>query len=300
MQFSIWRVKTVRLQLNRVFKIQKIASWVALFLTTCLIAIACTQSPNPTDSSTSSTVPSEITVASEDDYPPFDFSENGQHIGYNQDLLNYIAKEKSLTIKQEVLPFQGILAGVASDKYMITNAAVGITAKRGEAVDFTMPITESTHYILKRKGDTAINGLKDLANKTIAVQQGGISAAVLEKSVEPELKALGAKVGGVKEYGAFAEAYQDLLNKRVDAVINNIVALKRLVAEKPDLYEIGEQVGPKIYAAWAVKKGNQQILDLFNEGLKAAKESGEMAKLQEKWLKVVFEDMPDSAPTPSV
>jgi len=78
---------------------------------------------------------SEITVATEDDYPPFDFLENGRHVGYNQALLDLIAKEKSLKIKQEILPFQGILAGIASNKYTASNSAIGITAKRAEVVD---------------------------------------------------------------------------------------------------------------------------------------------------------------------
>lgn len=241
-----------------------------------------------------------MTVASEDDYPPFDFLENGQHVGYNQDLLNYIVKQKSLKIKQEILPFQGILPGIAANRYTATNAAVGLTTERAKAIDFTMPVTELTHYILTRKSDTAVKSLPDLAGKAIAVQQGGISAAVLEKIVEPELKKSGAKVGNAREYGAFAEAYQDLQNRRVDAVINNIVALKRLVNEKPELYEIQTQVGPKIYAAWAVKKGNKEVLDVLNDGLAQAKNSGEMKKLQEKWLKISFTDMPNTAPTPPI
>jgi polar amino acid transport system substrate-binding protein len=279
---------------------KKLFSWVALLLTTCSIAIACSQSPNATNTTSTSSQATEIVIASEDDYPPFDFLENGKHVGYNQDLLDYIIKEKSLKIKQEILPFQGILPGIASNKYMATNAAVGITAERANAVDFTMPVTESTHYILTRKGDTTVKSLKNLADKTVAVQQGGVSAAVLEKSVEPQLKKLGAKIGTVKEYGAFAEAYQDLTNKRIDAVINNLVALKRLVNEKPNLYEIKEQVGPKIYASWAVKKGNKELLNLLNDGLAKAKASGEMKKLQEKWLQVSFDDMPNIAPTPAI
>ena len=64
-------------------------------------------------------------------------------------------------------------------------------------------------------------------------------------------------------------------------------------SEKPDLYEIGGQVGPKVYASWAVKKGNKAMLDALNDGLAKVKASGEMNALQEKWLKVTF-DLPDT------
>lgn len=283
-----------------VFQRRGVLSWVSLVLVTCLVVVSCSKAPEvstPSASPSGAAMSAEITVATEDDYPPFDFLDNGQHVGYNQSLLDLVAKTKSLKVKQEILPFQGILAGIASNKYTASNSAIGITAKRAEVVDFTMPITELTNFFLIRKGETSIKGVKDFAGKTIAVQQGGITAAVLASHVKPELEKMGLKVGNVKEYGAFAEAYQDLLNKRVDIVFNNIVALKRLVGEKPNLYEIGGQVGPKVYASWAVKKGNKAMLDTLNDGLAKAKASGEMKALQEKWLKVAF-DLPDTPTIP--
>lgn len=276
---------------------RKFLAWIGLLIATCLMVVACSKS-SPVASSSANSASNEIIVASEDDYPPFDFLENGQHVGYNQDLLAFVSKAKSLKIKQEVLPFQGILAGIASDKYTASNASVGITKKRADVVDFTMPTTELTSFFLTRKGDNTAKELKDFSGKTIAVQQGGITAAVYENYAKPELAKLGVKVAGIKEYGAFTEAYQDLLNQRVDIVINNIVALKRLVNEKPDLYQIGTQIGPKVYAAWAVKKGNQAMLDVLNDGLAKAKASGTMKQLQEKWLKVSFSDLPDKAEIP--
>lgn len=283
------------------FQHREFLSWVSLVLVTCLVVVSCSKAPevssSPSASPSGAAMSSEITVATEDDYPPFDFLDNGQHVGYNQSLLDLVAKTKSLKVKQEILPFQGILAGIASNKYTASNSAIGITAKRAEVVDFTMPITELTNFFLTRKGDTSVKGIKDFAGKTIAVQQGGITASVLATYVKPELEKMGLKVGNVKEYGAFAEAYQDLLNKRVDVVFNNIVALKRLVGEKPDLYEIGGQVGPKVYASWAVKKGDQAMLAILNDGLAKAKASGEMKALQEKWLKVAF-DLPDTPTVP--
>jgi len=207
--------------------------------------------------------------------------------------LELVAQAQSFTISQEVLPWQGILAGIASGKYAATNASVGITEERSQAVDFTMPTTKLTNFWLQRKDDKAIKSIQDFAGKTVGVQQGGISAATFESSVKPELEKAGKKVSNVKQYGAFPEAYQDLLNKRIDVVINNIVALKRLVSEKPDLFEIGGQVGPETYASWAVKDGNKQVLDCLNAGLTKVKASGEMKKLQEKLLKISFDDLPD-------
>ena len=286
---------------NKSRKLRRAVGLAILLFSTCFIAISCGKAPDSASTASTGGGSSvhEVIVATEDDYPPFDFLQDGKHVGYNQALLEFVAKTKSLNIKQDIVPFQAILAGIASGKYQATNSAVGMNKQRAEAVDFTMPTTELTNFILTRKDDTSVKSVDDLASKTIAVQQGGITAAVLENSVKPQLAKAGKQVGKVKQYDAFAEAYQDLLNQRVDVVFNNLIALKRLVNEKPNLYKIGEQVGPKIYAGWAVKKGNKEMLALLNEGLAKAKASGEMKQLQEKWLKVSFSNLPNQPVIPN-
>ncbi|MBE9178948.1 transporter substrate-binding domain-containing protein [Oculatella sp. LEGE 06141] len=270
--------------LNRVIRL------LILMVLTCSVAIACSSN---TGSTGAGDLPSEITVATEDDYPPFDFQQEGKHVGYNQDLLELLTRDAPFQVKQEVLPWQGILAGVASGKYDATSASVTILEERASAVDFTMPTTELTNFFLKRKGDSAINTVQDFANKNIAVQQGGATAQLLEDVVKPELEKSGATLGNVAEYGSFADAYTDLTNKRVDIVINNIVALSQVVQAKPDLYELGEQVGPTLYAALGVNKNNKPLLDFFNTQLAKYKASGEIQALQSKWLNVSFDNLPD-------
>ena len=61
-----------------------------------------------------------------------------------------------------------------------------------------------------------IKSLKDLSGKTLGVQQGGASFQVLPE-LEAELKKTGSKLGNIVQYGAFSEAYQDLVNRRLDA-----------------------------------------------------------------------------------
>jgi polar amino acid transport system substrate-binding protein len=201
-------------------------------------------------------------------------------------------------IKQEVLPWQEILPGLSSGKYDLINAAFKITKKRAKAVSFTMPTTELTHYYLKRKGDNSVNGIQDIKGKAVAAQEGRVSLAVVREELKPELKKNGKQVGNVKTYGAFTEAYQDLKNERVDVVINNIVALTQVVKKYPELYEIGKQIGPKSYAAWAVRKGDKQMLDFLNEFLSGLRASGKIQKIQEEWLGIYFDNFPDQPVLP--
>jgi polar amino acid transport system substrate-binding protein len=231
-------------------------------------------------------------VATEDDYPPFEAVVNGKPVGYDHSLLAMLRQQAGFEVRQEILPWQGILPGVASGKYDAAVTAAVITDERAKSLDFTMPISESTMAYVKRTGDDRIKSIKDLSGMTLGVQQGGASFQVLP-DLEAELKKTGGKLGSIVQYGNFSEAYQDLLNRRLDAVIHNIVSLSTLTAEKPKQFELGQRVGEKSYAAWAVQKGNPSVLAFLNAFLAQEKSNGTFKKLQAEHLKITFDDLPD-------
>jgi polar amino acid transport system substrate-binding protein len=233
-----------------------------------------------------------MVVATEDDYPPFEAVVNGKPYGYDHALLALLKKQAAFDIRQEILPWQGILPGVASGKYDAAVTAAVITDERAKSLDFSMPIAESTMAYVKRTGDDRIKSIKDLSGMTLGVQQGGASYQALP-ALEATLKKTGGQLGQVVQYGNFSEAYQDLINKRLDAVINNIVSLSTLTAEKPQQFTLGERVGDKSYAAWAVQKGNSSLLQFLNAFLTNERADGDFKKLQAEYLKITFDDLPN-------
>ena len=232
-------------------------------------------------------------VATEDDYKPFEFMENGKPVGFDNELLTEFRKFVPFEIRQEVIPWTGLLAGVSSGKYDVAVTSAMITKERVKSLDFSMPIADSTHYYVKRKGNTSIKGIADLSGKKVGVQSG---SAQLEKL--PELEAMlaptGGKLGQVVQYTSYPEAYQDLALGRLDFVINTIINLRSLVADKPEVFEIGQAVSGRTVPAWAVAKGNTQLLALIDDFLKEQKKNGHLGALQQKWLGQSFPDLPDS------
>lgn len=232
-----------------------------------------------------------LKVATEDDYPPFEFLVNGKPTGFDHELLARFRQVVPFQIQQEIIAWQGLLPGVGEGKYDVALTAVGVTDDRAKFLDFTMPIAESTIAYLKRKDDSSIDGIRSLSGKVLGVQQGGVSQAAIP-DLEAELKKQGGTLGTVKKYRGFAEAYQDLINKKLDAVLHNIVSLSVLVSEKPAIFELGERVSRKSYAAWAVKKGDRELLALLNQFLQQQRDQGEMRKLQQDWFKMTFDNLP--------
>jgi polar amino acid transport system substrate-binding protein len=232
-------------------------------------------------------------VATEDDYKPFEFMEDGKPVGFDNELLAEFRKVVPFEIRQEVIPWTGLLAGVSTGKYDVAVTAAMITKERVKSLDFSMPIADSTHYYAKRKDDDSIKEIKDLSGKTVGVQAG---SAQLEKLPELEamLTASGGTLGEVVQYTSYPEAYQDLALGRVDFVVNTIINLRSLAADKPDVFEVGQAVSGRTVPAWAVAKGNTELLALINSFLADQRKNGNMGMLQEKWLGQAFPDLPET------
>jgi polar amino acid transport system substrate-binding protein len=231
-----------------------------------------------------------LIVATEDDFRPFEFVKDGKPTGFDNELIEDLRKYAPFPIKQEILPWTGILAGVSTGKYDVAITAVIMTKERKQSLDFTSPIADATHYYVKRKDDKSISSIKDLNGKTVGVQAG---SALLGRL--PELGAMlektGGKLGKIVEYTSYPEAYQDLALGRVDYVVNTIINLQTLVAEKP-IFEIGQAVSGPSFPAWAVAKDNKELLAFLNEFIAKEKASGRFAELQKKWFGEAFPNLP--------
>lgn len=238
-----------------------------------------------------------LVVVTEDDFKPFEFIQDGKPAGFDNEMIEALRKYAPFEIRQEIVPWTGLLAGVATGKYDIAITAALITKERTQSLDFASPIADATHYYVKRKSDASIKSVKDLSGKRIGVQGGSAMLARL-----PELAAMLAKTGGtlgkITEYTSYPEAYQDLALGRTDVVINTVINLKSLAAEKPAIFELGQAVSGKSYPGWAVKKGNTELLKFINEFIAKQKANGTMPALQKKWFGEAF-DLPASF-TPEV
>jgi polar amino acid transport system substrate-binding protein len=234
-----------------------------------------------------------MVVATEDDFRPFEFVQDGKPAGFDNELLALLRKATPIEIRQEIIPWTGLLAGVSTGKYDVAVTAALITKERSLSLDFTMPIADATHYYVKRKSDDSIKEIKDLNGKILGIQAG---SGLLQRL--PELEAMLAKTGGkiakVVEYTSYPEAYQDLALGRTDFVINTVINLQTLVNEKPDVFALGQAVSGPSYPAWAVKKGNAELLAMLNDFLAEKRKDGTFAVLQKKWFGKTFDDLPTS------
>ncbi len=235
-----------------------------------------------------------LKVATEDNYSPFNFIAQGKATGINKDLLDELRAYSEFEVKQDILPWTGLLASVSAGQYDLALTGAIVTDARLKAFDFTPPIASAQHYFVARAKDDSTNTIGDLDGKTVGLQAG---SALLERL--PELKDMlesqGKDLGKVVEYQSYPEAYADLANGRVDYVINSVVSVNEVVKAKSKVFKKGEAVSGPGFVSWPVPKDNPELLAYLTEFFSHLKETGRLAELQEKWFGESFEDLPTEA-----
>jgi polar amino acid transport system substrate-binding protein len=242
----------------------------------------------------------EFTVATEARFPPFEFVENGQIVGYSQDIMDLIMPElPGVTLTRLDLPWQGILPGLAAGRFDYVVTSVTATKDRYDNYHLSVPIADATMAVLKRKGDESIGKPEDIAGKVVGSQAGSAQLKATE-SLAAELETAGTPVGDIRTYVDFNEAYADLGAGRLQAVVNSLPNLLEAARQRPDMFEVVTPTfGPKAYFTWAGRKDEESAsLNAFmDEQLRKLNESGRLAELQEKWFGQKM-DLPTELPVP--
>ncbi|MCK2043228.1 transporter substrate-binding domain-containing protein [Chromohalobacter sp. TMW 2.2308] len=231
-------------------------------------------------------------VATEDNYAPFNFIEGGDAKGFNADVLEELRDYADFEIRQEILPWTGLLAAVSNDQYDMALTGASVSDERLRVFNYTPPYASAQHFAIKRADDDSISDVDDLSDKTVGVQAGSVLLSRLPE-LETMLEDDGGELGEVVQYESYPEAFADLANGRLDYVIDSAVPVNTLVASKPDVFAKGPAVSGAGYVSWPVPKDSPELLEYMTGFLEHLKENGRLAELQEKWFGESFPNLPE-------
>ncbi|MFM6324225.1 MAG: ABC transporter permease subunit [Microcystis panniformis] len=222
----------------------------------------------------SQTPPNPFRVATEATFPPFEFQQGGQLTGFDIDLMRAIGKEADLNIDFRNLPFDGIIPALQARTVEAAISGMTITAERAQAISFSRPYFRAGLAIAVREDNKTIRNFEDLKGKRIAVQIGTTGA--LEATKIP-----GAVVS---QFDSAALALQELINGRVEAVVNDkpvtLYAIKE--AGLRGVKVVGELLTEEFYGIALPK--NSPYLQLINDALGRVIESGQYDVIFQQWF----------------
>ncbi|MFB9134439.1 ABC transporter substrate-binding protein [Vibrio olivae] len=215
-------------------------------------------------------------------YPPFSWTEaDGSLKGFDVDMANALCEQMEVTCKIVPQDWDGIIPSLLARKYDAIIAAMSITEERKKKVDFTNKYALIPNKFIAKKG--AGLDFNNLDGVKIGVQRATTHDKYLTDNY-------GDKVDIVR-YGSFDDAYLDLANGRIEAVLGDASALEEGVLNK-DGGKDYEFVGPSLTdPKWfgdgfgiAVRKQDKDLTAKLNDAIAALRQNGEYQKIQAKYF----------------
>ena len=206
-------------------------------------------------------------VGSDIPWKPFEMiTADGEFFGFDLDLMRAIAITAGFEIEIRNVAFDAIIEEVRTGRVHIGASGFTITAEREETIDFSDPYFLSNQAVVIRK-DSGLNIVTALAG------QGANKAVGAQNSTtglwwgEDNLSAFGVTINGYETYPA---AVLDLVNGRIDAVIQDEPASKASIAAYPDLLTVAGVINTYEYFGFLVADGDPDGLLLrITRGLHA-------------------------------
>ncbi len=218
-----------------------------------------------------------VVFATDATWPPMEFvNVDKEVVGYAIDFMTAAAKEAGFTPVFKNTAWDGIFAGLASNRYDAIVSSVTVTEDRKKAMDFTEPYFSVRQALIVNKKSDA-KSLTDLKGKKVGAQIGttGYFAIKAVEGVE------------AKSYDEIGLAMEDLNVGRIVAVVcDDPVAANYALTRYKDTLKIAAvmDAGEVENYGVATKKGNKEIIDLINKGIKAVKAKGIDLELKKKWI----------------
>lgn len=215
-----------------------------------------------------------LRIAMSGAYPPFNFvNEQNEVVGFDPAIGTEIARRMGLEVEIVTTQWDGIMAGLLSNRYDAIVGSMSITPEREEVVDFVGPYYTTRRAIFTKAG-SEITSVSQLEDATIGVTLG--------ETHEQWAREQGYSL---RTYRGLPELMLELDNGRVDAIVNDRIPVLIAINEGDyDFVELPDLETPTVGAGIAIRKGNPDLFAAMQEALDAMQADGTYLEIAEQWV----------------
>ncbi|AQA02806.1 ABC transporter substrate-binding protein [Mycobacterium sp. MS1601] len=217
-----------------------------------------------------------LRVGTEGTYSPFSYHDpaTGELTGYDVDVARAVGETLGVPVEFVETPWDSIFAALEANRFDVVANEVTINPERQAKYDLSTPYSIGEGVIVTRADDDSITSLDDLAGKITAQSITSNWAQVARDS--------GATVEGVE---GFAQAITLLNQGRVDATVNDSIAVYAYLAETGDTsVKIAAETGERSEQGFAARKDSGFLSEL-NRALEELRANGKLSEISQKYLK---------------
>lgn len=242
-----------------------------------LILAACGSDTNA-ESDGSNTEKKKLKIATEANYAPFVYLDQGKITGFDVDFMNAVAAEAGYEIELVNVGWDPLFVEVKEKLSDLGICAITINDEREQTYDFSVPYYLSTNEILVPEGSD-IKSAADLKGKVIAVLGGTTGQEAVEGI-------LGKNHKDIKKFDNNNLAILEMLSGGADAVVADNAVVEEYAKNNPDkkLLVIKDDEGfEKEFYGLMFPKGSE-LKTNFDVAVTEVLENGTYAKIYEEWF----------------
>ena len=243
-----------------------------------LILAACGSNGTSAEADGASNEKKKLKIATEANYAPFVFLDQGKMTGFDVDFMNAVASEANYEIELVNVGWDPLFVEVKDKLSDLGICAITINDEREQTYDFSVPYYLSTNEILVPKGSD-IKSAADLKGKVVAVLGGTTGQEAVEGI-------LGKNHKDIKKFDNNNLAILEMLNGGADAVVADNAVVQEYAKNNPDknLIVIKDEEGfEKEFYGLMFPKGSDLKAD-FDVAVTEVLENGTYAKIYEEWF----------------
>ncbi len=209
------------------------------------------------------------------DFKPFGFvNESGKVVGFDIDLLKYIAKDLGVKVKFQQVTSKTRIPLVSGGQIDIAAASMTHKVQRDDTIDFTISYFFDGQSILTKSNSKATS-VKDFSGKKVGAIQGATSGANFKKAVPR------AKIVKFQEY---PQAIMALKRGKIDAITTDLVWCSTQAADsKGKLKVVGKTISFEPYGM-GIAENESNLRDAVNFAIQNSVKDGTYTKLYKKWF----------------
>lgn len=212
-------------------------------------------------------------------YRPFEYENAQKELeGFDIDIMKAIAKAENFNIKLVNTPWEGIFATLNSGDRDIIISGITITDKRKEMVDFSAPYFPAEQAIVVPT-TSSVKNIADLKENKVGVVNSSTGDVVVSD-------VLGKNSTAIKRFDNTPLMLQELYEDGIGAAVGDVGVVKFYIKTHPEkqFKLVSDAKFQRQYFGIAVAKGNEQLRNKINAGLKKIVADGTYAKIYQNWF----------------
>lgn len=223
---------------------------------------------------TSAQVPDPLRVGTEGVYAPFSIKQGDDFTGFDVEVMKAVGERLGVEVEFVATPWDSMFAALAAGRFDVVANQVNVNPEREKLYDLSDPYVDTAGVLVVAEDNPeGIEELSDLKGKRAAEN--------LTSSWAEVAKDHGAEIVGVD---GMNEAMSSLKEGRVDAIVNDKLAVRNYIATSPDPgVKIVDETDDQAQSVFAAKKGTGYMPEI-NQALAEMEEDGTTQAIYDKYF----------------